>query len=93
MASARPTQNARLDFRLRAEHKALIEQAASVQCQSVTDFGVATLVKAARETIQQATLTQLSARDRDAFLRMLDTDTEPTAALKAAAKRYKARRG
>ncbi|MHC4610013.1 MAG: type II toxin-antitoxin system TacA family antitoxin, partial [Planctomycetota bacterium] len=55
MASDRSTQKARLDFRLRADHKALIEQAASVQGQTVTDFGVANLVKAAHETIQQAT--------------------------------------
>jgi uncharacterized protein (DUF1778 family) len=93
MTSRRPIQKVRLDFRLRADHKALIEQAAAVQGQTVTDFGIANLVKAAHETIQQATLTQLSARDRDVFLQMLDTDTEPNAALKAAAERYKARRG
>ena len=93
MASALPNQNARLDFRLRLEHKRLIERAASAQSQTVTDFAVANLVKAAHETIQQAALTRLSTRDRDVFLRALETDAEPNAALKKAARRYKKRRG
>ena len=92
MDSAIPTQNARLTFRLRTEHKALIEQAAHVQSQSITAFSLSTLLNAAHKTIQRATLTQLSARDRDVFLQMLDADTEPNAALKKAAKLHKAHR-
>ena len=93
MASALPKQTARLDFRLQSEHKALVERAASAQGQTVTQFAIATLVKAAHESIQQAALTELSIRDRDVFLEMLDSDAEPNAALKKAAKRYRALRG
>ncbi len=47
--SAVPNQSARIDFRLRSEHKALIERAASVHGQTVTQFAIAALVNAARE--------------------------------------------
>lgn len=93
MAPAPPHQNARLDFRLPEEQKALIERAASVQGQTVTQFAIAALVRAAHESIQQATLTELCVRDRDVLLKMFDDDAEPNAALKKAAERYRARRG
>ncbi len=93
MTSFPRSQNARLDFRVKPEHKSLIERAASVEGQTVTDFALATLVKAAHETIQRATLTTLSARDSKIFLQMLDSDAPPNAALKAAARRYKKSRG
>ena len=90
--SALPNQPTRFDFRLQRKHKELIERAASVHGQTVTQFAVATLVKAAHESIQQASLTELSIRDRDVFLQMLDSDSEPNAAMKKAAKRYRGRR-
>ena len=82
----------RLDFRISEEHKSLIERAASVQGQTVSSFAIATLIRAAEETIQRATVRTLSARDSRTFLKMLESDAAPNAALKAAAKRYKARR-
>jgi uncharacterized protein (DUF1778 family) len=91
--SALPNQPARIDFRLRSEHKALIERAASVHGQTVTQFAIAALVKAAHESIQQASLTELSVRDRDVFLETIDSNAEPNATLKNAAKRYRSRRG
>lgn len=93
MASTLPNQTSRLDFRLQSEHKTLIERAATVHGQTVTQFAIATLVKAAHESIHQASLTELSTRDRDVFMEMLDSDAQPNAALKKAAKRYRSRRG
>jgi len=93
MASSPGSPSARLDFRVKPEHKSLIEHAASVEGLTVTDFVVVTLVKAAHETIQRATLMTLSARDSTTFLRMLESDAAPNPALKAAAKRYKKQRG
>jgi len=90
--SAVPNQQSRIDFRLQSKHKALIERAASVHGQTVTQFAIAALVKAAHESIQQASLTELSTRDRDVFLQMLDSNAAPNAALKKAAKRYRSRR-
>lgn len=84
-----PTNNAaRMDFRLQADHKALIEQAAALSGQTVSQFAVAAMLEAARASIERATLTELSNRDRDAFLAMLDAEAEPNAALRAAAERF-----
>jgi len=86
------TRDARLDFRLTQEHKRIIEQAATVTGQSISDFAVASLVQAAQQTIDEATVTRLSMRDRDAFVKMLASRAKPNKALKAAAERYKKRR-
>ena len=83
-----PNQIARLDFRLQREQKSLIERAASVHGQTVTQFAISTLVKTAHESIQQASLTKLSVSDRDVFLEMLDSNVQPNAALKKATTRY-----
>lgn len=91
--SALPSQPGRLDFRISAEHKALIERAADIEGQTVSSFAIASLIKAAEEAIQRATVRTLSARDARTFVDLLNPSAEPNAALKAAAKRYKARRG
>jgi len=83
-----PNSTARLDFRLQSEHKNLIEQAAALTGQTVSQFAIATLLEASRTAIEQASSTELSTRDRDVFLAMLDADGEPNAALRAAAERF-----
>lgn len=84
--------SARLDFRVAPEHKALIERAASAQGQTVSSFAIATLLKAAEQAIASQTTRTLSARDARTFLNMLDAPAAPNAPLKAAARRYKAKR-
>jgi len=88
-----PSEDARLDVRLSAEQKQLIEQAASHQGLTLTGFAVSTLLKAARDAMEQATVTTLSSRDSSIFLDMLEAEGKPNAALKAVARRYKKRRG
>jgi len=85
-----PTRSdARLNFRLPGELKRLIEQAAVKRGQSVSEYAVSTLVSNAHEVIRQDELTELSRRDRDRFIALLDdADAEPNEALKAAAQRY-----
>ena len=84
------TQDARLNFRLPADLKETIEEAAAQLGQSMTDFAVSTLVQNAREVIEQHNVTRLSSRDRDVFIKMLDdVDAKPNATLAAAARRYK----
>lgn len=85
-------RDARVDFRLSREQKRMIEQAATVTGQSLSDFAVANLVQAARRTIDEATVTRLSMRDRDLFLDLLSADAKPNKALKTAADRYRKRR-
>jgi uncharacterized protein (DUF1778 family) len=82
--------DARLNFRLPAELKGVIEEAASTLGQSVSDFAVSTLVQHARAVIRQRNVTELTLGDRDRFLTLLDdADARPNAALVRAARRYK----
>lgn len=84
--------DARLNVRLPSDLKRTIEQAAAVLGQSITDFTISTVVREARHVIQDAQVTRLSTRDRDAFLDALESaDAKPNNALKAAARRYKKR--
>jgi uncharacterized protein (DUF1778 family) len=86
--------DARLNFRLPAELKQTIEEAAARLGQSVSDFAVSTLVRNARDVIEQENITRLSNRDRDVFISLLDKkNVRPNNALAAAAGKYKKRRG
>ncbi|MGD0518948.1 MAG: DUF1778 domain-containing protein [Thermoguttaceae bacterium] len=86
--------DARLNFRLPAELKQTIEEAAARLGQSVSDFAVSTLVRSARDVIEQENVTCLSNRDRDVFISLLDKkNIRPNKALAAAAGKYKKRRG
>ncbi len=81
---------ARLNFRLSAELKEVIEEAATSLGQSVSDFAVSTLVQQARTVIEQRDATFLSDRDRERFIQILDdTDAKPNAALLKAANNYR----
>jgi uncharacterized protein (DUF1778 family) len=93
MASATKT-DARLNFRLAAPLKTVIEEAAAVMGQTVSDFAVSTLVQKARQVVQRRDVTELSNRDRDLFLALLDdTGKKPSKALRDAAARYRKRLG
>lgn len=80
------TREDRLNFRLNAAHKRLIERAASALGQSVTEFAVSSLVRDARKALHENETTVLSDRDRELFLAMLDA--EPNEELKRAARAY-----
>ena len=86
--------DARINVRLSSELKQTIEEAASALGQTVSEFAVSTVVREARQVLQNVQITRLSNRDRDRFLEALDAvDANPNAALKAAARRYGKRRG
>lgn len=83
-------REARINFRLPAELKAVIEEAAAQLGQSVSDYAISTLVSDARTVLQQRSVTELSQRDRNLFIALLDdTNARPNKALKDAAKRYR----
>jgi uncharacterized protein (DUF1778 family) len=73
--------------------KDLIERAASELGQTVSDFAISTLIQSARDVIYQYQRTELSNRDRDIFLAALEDKGGPNKRLRAAARRYKKRRG
>ena len=84
------TDNAGIDFHLPAELKPMVEQAAALRGQSVSEFAVATVADNAQRVIQQSHVTELSNRDRDLFLAMLDDESaRPSDALLESAERYK----
>ena len=86
--------DARINVRLPSELKQTIEDAASALGQSVSEFAISTVVRAARLVLQDVHITRLSNRDRDRFLQALnDLDAKPNAALKAAARRSGKLRG
>ena len=93
MATA--TRNdARINVRISSELKQTIEEAASALGQTVSEFAISTVVREARQVLQDARITRLSNRDRDDFLKALNAiDAKPNAALKAAARRYGKLRG
>lgn len=84
-------QNARLNFRLPAEIKERIEDAALVSGLTVTDFAINALANSADAVLEKQQTRTLSNRDRDIFLEMLENPPEPNEALLKAAKEYKKR--
>jgi uncharacterized protein (DUF1778 family) len=86
--------DARLNVRLAQPLKEVIEEAAAAMGQTVSDFAVSTLVQAARQVVEQRQVTELTNRDRDRFLALLDdTSRQPNKALREAAARYRKQRG
>jgi uncharacterized protein (DUF1778 family) len=85
MAAKQKKNDPRLNLRLSAKQKALIDRAALVTGQSTCDFATRTLLEKARRVVEHNTV--LSNRDRDIFLAMLTSDSGPNHALLVAAKR------
>lgn len=61
----------RLETRLTAEQKRLIEHAAALEGRTVTDFVLASVQEAARRAIAEHGRLELSLRDSEAFVRAL----------------------
>ena len=82
----------RFDMRLDVEQKELLERAALASGQSVTDFARLNLLAKAREVLHEMGSTTLSDKDRDIFLKILDSESGPNEALKKALRRARHRR-
>lgn len=82
---------ARLEIRLKPGAKDLIQQAAEIRNQTVTQFVLATLSVEAGRVVAEHQQAVLGNRDRDLFLRLLDAPPKPNAALRKAAARYRKR--
>jgi uncharacterized protein (DUF1778 family) len=81
---------AQLSFRLSPELKNVIEEAAAIQGQSVSEFAISTLVQQARTVIEHRNVTVLGDQDRERFIALLDNaNAKPNPALVKAAKRYR----
>jgi len=87
--SAKTHVSDRFNFRIDRDKKKLVERAAAVRGQSLTDFAVMALVQEAEEVLQRERVLTLSDRDRDAFLAALDNPPKPTTKALRAAQQYK----
>lgn len=70
-SSDRRARAERLEARVTTEQKRLIEQAASLQGRTVTDFVLASVQDAARRAIEEHGRISLSLADNEAFVQAL----------------------
>ena len=90
MSTANPSaKNARLEARITAEQKELIERAAGYEGRSVSDFVVATVQEAARAVIQEHELLRLNESQSREFIETLLNPPEPNESLQQAADEYR----
>jgi uncharacterized protein (DUF1778 family) len=87
---AATSREERLDLRVSADHKRLIEQAATLSGLTVSSFILDTIMQRARAVVRDTIEIELTNRDRDRFLAALaDANAKPNAALRRAAQRHK----
>ncbi len=79
----------RLEARVSGALKREIQQAARLNGQSITDFVLASVSKAAREAIREHRVLELSAEDSRIFAEKLLNPPAPNAKLKAAFQRHR----
>ena len=94
MASLREASEAnarleRIEARLSADAKVVIQRAAEISGRSVSDFVVSSALEAAKETIREYEIIVLSARDSITFVEALLDPKGPNEALLAAAGRHR----
>ncbi len=82
-------RSARLDCRISAEDKVLLELAAKKSGLRLTDFIISTMLLAAREVVQEDEPIRLARADWDAFVAELGADTSPSPRFTAAMERFK----
>ncbi|NCJ05929.1 DUF1778 domain-containing protein [Synechococcales cyanobacterium C] len=76
--SSRLKKDARLEARVTAEQKQLMERAAGLRGQNLTEFMVAVLAEAATQIVKDSDLIELTDRDRQAFTEALLKPTPPS---------------
>lgn len=85
-----PIRRERLETRLTSEEKALLQRAAALEHQSMTEFVRQRLRTAATETIRQHETLVLSVQDMEVFVEALMNPPEPGERLRSAAAAHRA---
>lgn len=81
---------ARLEARISTELHAMLKHAADLEGRTMTDFVVAAVQQAAKQSIEQAAVIRLTLTDQENFAKALLAPPKPAPALKRAfAKRRK----
>ncbi len=96
-AASRPangrTRAERLETRVTAEQKSLIERAAALQGRTLTDFVLTSVQDAARRAIEDHQQLALSVRDSEAFVDALLNPKPVNDRLRDTVRRYRERAG
>ena len=79
----------RLEARVTAEQKTLIERAAALQGRTVTDFVLTSVQDAARRAIEAHQILELSVRDGEAFVAALLNPKPVNSRLRETVRRYR----
>lgn len=79
---ASPLKNARLEFRVTAEQKEAIEEAAAIEGRTVTDFSASALVERAQEVIERDRRLRVDAVRFDAFIEVMESPTRTVGGLR-----------
>jgi uncharacterized protein (DUF1778 family) len=87
------TRAQRLETRVTAEQKNLIERAAALQGRTITDFVLTSVQDAARRTIEEHQQLELSVRDSKAFVEALLNPRPVNDRLRDTVRRYRAATG
>ncbi len=87
------TRAERLETRVTAEQKSLIERAAALQGRTVTDFVLTSVQDAARRAIEEHHQLALSVRDSEAFVDALLNPQPVNDRLRDTVRRYRERAG
>ena len=72
---------ARIDLRLRADLKRLVEEAAELSAQTVASFVTSTVVERAKNVVESAQRVRLGRADAEAFLATLERPVDQGDAL------------
>ena len=83
----------RLETRVTADQKSLIEHAAALQGRTVTDFVLTSVQDAARRAIEEHQRLDLSLRDNQAFVQALIDPAPVNERLRDTVRRYRERTG
>ena len=92
-SSSGRTRAERLEARVTAEQKSLIERAAALQGRTVTDFVLMSVQDAARRAIEEHSQLTLSVRDSEAFVDALLNPKPVNDRLRDTVRRYRERAG
>lgn len=90
-SSAKSRKRERVEARVSAEQKMLLERAAALRGCSLSEYLVRSAQEAAMRDIRDQDLITLSARDSQAFIAALLDPQPANAALEAAAREYRER--
>lgn len=87
------TRGERLEARITADQKALIQRAAELEGRSVTDYVVSSVQDAAKRTVEAHEVIVLSAADSRAFVDALLNPPQVNSRLRDSVRRYRAKSG